>query len=295
MAAVALVAAAGAAAQNIVVVVNGEPITAFDIDQRSRFIQLSSRTTPTRQQVIDELIDEKLKLQLVRRYDLDPTGIDNQVENTINSMARRMRLNQQQFAQQLASSGVKIDTLKSRIKAEIIWAQVVRGKYKASFQLSEGDVRAALETRKKEDQRGYDYILRPILFIVPRDAPPATFEARRREAEGLRARFTNCEEGIPLARGLRDIAVRDSLTRSSADLPPQLREILDKTEVGRLTPPETTRQGIELYALCAKNPSSAENILSKREMREQLLSEQFQASAKKFLKELRSQAMIEYK
>jgi len=286
-------AASGAAAQSAIVVVNGDPITAFDIDQRSRFIQISTQKTPARQEVIDELVDEKLKLRLEQRFSLE--GIDSELENAINNMARRMRVNQQQFTQQLANSGVQLGTLKSRIKAEIIWTKVVRGKYQSSFQFNDKDILAALETRKKDDQGGYDYTLRPILFIVPRGSPQAMFETRRREAEALRARFQNCDDGIPFARALRDIAVRDQVRRSSVDLPPLLREILEKTEIGRLTPPELTQQGIELYALCAKKQSSADNTLGRREVRDELVSEQFQANAKKYLKELRSQAMIEYK
>ena len=296
IAGVAVTAASfGAAAQNAIVLVNGDPITAFDIDQRTRFLQLAARKTLARQEVLDELIDEKLKLQQLRRYDVNLTAIDNDVENAVNNMARRMRMNQQQFIQQLAGSGVQIGTLKSRVKAEIIWSQIIRGKYQSSFQFNDKDILAALETRKKDDQGGYDYTLRPILFIVPRGSPQVAFETRRREAEGLRGRFQNCEEGIPFARALRDIAVRDQVTRSSADLPLQLREILEKTEVGRLTPPELTSQGVELYALCAKKQSSADNTPGKREVRDELISEQFQANAKKYLKELRSQAYIVYK
>ena len=41
--------------------------------------------------------------------------------------------------------------------------------------------------------------------------------------------------------------------------------------------------------------SSAENTPGRREVRDELQSAQFQAASKKFLKELRSQAWIEYK
>ena len=54
----------------------------------------------------------------------------------------------------------------------------------------------------------------PVVFIVPRGSPDAAYEARKREAEALRARFQNCSEGIPFARALRDVAVRDR-SRSS--------------------------------------------------------------------------------
>ena len=58
------------AAAQVVVVVNGDPITAFDIEQRSKLIQLTAPRTPTRQQVVDELIDEKLKIKEGKKYGL---------------------------------------------------------------------------------------------------------------------------------------------------------------------------------------------------------------------------------
>lgn len=48
--------ASPARAQGVVVMVNGEPITNYDIEQRSRLMGLSGKKA-NRQQVIDELID----------------------------------------------------------------------------------------------------------------------------------------------------------------------------------------------------------------------------------------------
>jgi peptidyl-prolyl cis-trans isomerase SurA len=286
------VALSGAVAQQVLMLVNGDPITAFDVEQRTRFLQLAGNKTPARKEVIDELIDEKLKLQLTRRFDFSSVNLDAEVDNSIANMARRARQNPKEFAAQLAASGVQIGTLKSRIKAELIWTQVIRGKYQASYQINDNEILQELETRDKDDQTGYDYTLRPILFLVARGAPQATIETRRREAEGLRNRFLDCAEGIPFARLLRDVTVRDQVVRSSADLPPPLRAILEKTEVGRLTQPELTQQGVELYALCSKKPSNADNSPGKRAARDEIISKRFQANAARFLKELRSQAYI---
>jgi peptidyl-prolyl cis-trans isomerase SurA len=286
----------GATAQGIAAFVNGDPITNFDVEQRSKLIELSTRKAPPRKEVLDELIDEKLKLQLLKRFNIP--DIDKDVENAFTNMARRMRASPKQFTEQLARSGLRTDTLKSRIRAELIWSQVVRGRYQASFQFNERDIMARLENRKTDDSvsaTSYDYSLRPILFIVPRGSPAAVIDARRKEAEALRSRFTNCQEGLVLARGMRDVAVRTAVTRSSADLQPALRAILEKTEVGRLTAPEVTLQGIEVYALCGKKPSASEDLIGKREAREQLFKERFDARSKEYLKELRSQAMIEYR
>src|SRR5262245_44788997 len=48
-------------AQQVVVIVNGEPITALDIEQRSKLNQLSTHKAPARQDILDELINEKLR------------------------------------------------------------------------------------------------------------------------------------------------------------------------------------------------------------------------------------------
>ncbi len=138
---------------------------------------------------------------------------------------------------------------------------------------------SALETRKKDDKdAGYEYTLRPILFIVPKGSPPTAFEAKRREAEALKARFQNCEEGITFARGLRDVAVRAPVIRNSADLPAPLRGVLDGIQIGRLTNPEQTAQGIEVFALCGKKESKADSP-GKREVRDEIFAQSFQTQA----------------
>jgi peptidyl-prolyl cis-trans isomerase SurA len=189
------------------------------------------------------------------------------------------------------------DTLKSRIRADLVWSQIIRGRYQSSFQFSEQDIRARLGERQNDAMQavGYDYTLRPILFVVPRGSPPAAFEARRKEAEAFRTGFQGCEQGIAAARAMRYVAVRAPVTKSSTELAPALRDILEKLEIGRLTAPEVTQQGIEVYALCAKRQSSSENAPLKKEIRDQMFKEQFEKHAARYLKELRSQAMIEYR
>ena len=56
------------ACAQVVAIVGGEPITEVDIQQRSRLIELSTQKKPPRQEVLDDLIDDKLKVQLSKRY-----------------------------------------------------------------------------------------------------------------------------------------------------------------------------------------------------------------------------------
>ena len=284
--------ATAARAQQVVVIVNGEPITALDIEQRSKLNQLSTHKTPTRQEVLDELINEKLKVREAKKLGFEIPS--SEVDTAYASVASRMRLTPEQLTEHLAKSGVNASTLKARLKADMTWPQLVRGRYQASLQIGDKDILTAMES-KSNDSVGYDYTLRPILFLVPTGSAEAFVEGRKREAEALRGRFQGCETGIAFARALKDVAVRDQVVRSSADIPAELRKVLDGVEVGRLTAPEVTKFGIEMFAICAKKESTADNSPIRRQVRDSIMAERFEQRSKQYLQELRRGAMLEYK
>jgi peptidyl-prolyl cis-trans isomerase SurA len=292
--AAAVAVPAPARAQQVVLLVNGDIITDYDIEQRLKFVTLSTHKTPAKSEVIEDLIDERLKIQVGRKYKLDIP--DKDINSSYADMSKRMHLSAEQLTQALAQGGVNAETLKSRIRADLVWSTIIRGRFQSSLQVNEKSILAELETRKKDNPSedvGYDYTLRPILFVVPRGNTEAA-ELRRKDAEALRTRFTACDTGLAFARSLRDVALRDPIIKNSSELAPALREILDKTEIGHLTAPETTPQGVELFALCEKKETKAETP-EKREARDKIFGEQFQSKAKRYLQELRRQAMIEHK
>jgi parvulin-like peptidyl-prolyl isomerase len=114
-----------AADEQIVAVVDGEPITAADVEQRTRFDQLAKHREPSRQEVIEELTDEKLKLQHTRKSGIDVA--DSEVDAAYARMAKRMNLTPEQLTAALAHAGVDATTLRHRIRADIAWRQYVRG------------------------------------------------------------------------------------------------------------------------------------------------------------------------
>src|SRR5262249_37353577 len=140
-----IVATAGsvALAQTVVVFVNGEPVTAIDIEQRTKFLVMTTQKQPSRQQVLDELIDEKLKVREGRRWGIEIS--DNDVESNFSGMARRMGQSADQLAAGLGQKGVNASTLKARIRADMVWEQLVRGRYQSRLQLSDTEILARLE------------------------------------------------------------------------------------------------------------------------------------------------------
>jgi len=292
--AVLILAGAPARAQNIVVMVNGDPITDFDIDQRSKLDQLTTQKTPPRQDVINELIDDRVKLKEGKKYGVDP-GVSD-INQSYEGMAQRMRISPDQLTKSLQVKGVRPETLKGRMKAEMVWTSLVRGRYKEKLMVGEKDVADKVREggNDKLQIEGTEYKMQPVVLIVPRGSSPAFLETRQKEAEGYRARVTSCEEANSLFRSTPNATIRETVTKTTADLPDSLRKVLDDTPIGHLTAPEVTKAGIEMVVLCARKPTMIDTP-KKREVREKMYQEKYEKTQKTYLEELRKAAMIEYR
>jgi peptidyl-prolyl cis-trans isomerase SurA len=285
---------APARAQTVVVMVNGEPITSMDIEQRSKLNLMTTNKQPNRQDIISELIDEKVKIKEAKRFGVDPGASD--IDQSYAQMAQRMRLSASQLTEVLEKRGVRPETLRSRIKADMVWGSLVRGRFKESLQVGERDVAAAVRGigDEKLEVEASEYKMLPVVLIVPRGSPESAYQQRRKEAEALRERVTSCADAVNYFKSMRGAAVREFVTKTSADLPEALRDMLEKTSVGHLTPPERTKQGIEMVALCERNKKMIDTP-KKREVREKMFVEKYEAKSKSYLQEVRKAAMIEYR
>jgi peptidyl-prolyl cis-trans isomerase SurA len=289
-------------AQSVAVLVNGEPITNYDIEQRTKLDFLSTHKQTSRQEVIEALIDEKVKIKEAKQFGIDPSVSD--IDSSFADMSSRMRITPDQLAKSLESQGIRTDTLKQRIKADMVWTALVRGRYKESLQVGEKDVDSAArsqgdagdpaEDKDKPTAESFEYRMQPIVLIVPRGSPPALTESRVKEAETLRGRVQSCDEANALFKSMSNAAIRDIVIKTSADMPPSIREGLDKTPIGHLTPPEVTKQGVEMVALCGRKPTTVDTP-QKKAIRDKMFATKFETKSKSYLTQIRKAAMIEYR
>ncbi|HEX2537468.1 MAG TPA: SurA N-terminal domain-containing protein [Pseudolabrys sp.] len=282
-----------AATAQVVVVANGSPITELDIAQRTKLLATSTHKAPSRQEVVQELIDDRIKIAKAKVYGMEVS--DTEVDSTFATMAQRQHMTTQQFSQVLERSGIMPQTVKARVRAQLTWNQLVRAKFGSTLEVSDADVtKALIETKESDTGVGYIYTLYPVVVLAPRGSAETLLRAKLQEADGLRQRFTSCDTGLRIARSMRDIAVREPVTRSSSDLPEQFRNLLASIELGHLTQPEPTDQGLQMFAVCNKRQTTADTP-AKRQAKEQIFNKRFEVESKRFLDEIRKQAMIEYK
>jgi len=281
--------------QTVAVMVNGEPITDFDIEQRSKLISLTTHKQPARQDVINELIDEKVKIKEAKKYGVDPSS--SEVDQSFGQMAGRMHVSADQLTKTLEAQGIRAETLKARIKTDMVWTALVRGRFKERLQVGERDVNEKVKAEGGEDAQkadAFEYSMQPVVLIVPKGAPPAAFESRQKEAESLRSRVQSCDEANSYFKSLPNAAIREAVVKTSADIPPVLRKVLDDTPIGHLTPPEVTKQGVEMVALCGRKPTTVDTP-KRAEIRNKMFAQKYDTTSKAYLDEIRKAAMIEYR
>jgi peptidyl-prolyl cis-trans isomerase SurA len=287
-------ATAPAHAQTVAVMVNGEPITDFDIEQRSKLDFLSTHKQPARQDVINELVDDKVKIKEAKKFGVDPT--DSDIDQSYGEMGSRMHITADQLTKSLESQGIRPDTLKTRLRSELVWGSLVRGRFKERLQVGEKDVVTAVKAEGGDVQQtdAFEYTMRPVVLIVPRGSPSAATEVRQKEAEALRSRVQTCDEANSYFKTMQNAVIRDAVVKTSADIPANLRKVLDDTPIGHLTPPEVTKDGIQMVALCGRKATTIDTP-KKQEIRNKMFAQKYEAQSKSYLQEVRKAAMIEYR
>jgi peptidyl-prolyl cis-trans isomerase SurA len=255
---------------------------------------LQGRRFADRKAALEEIIDDKVKIKEAKKFGLDLTATE--LDNSFASMSQRLKMSQEQMIKMLEGNGIRPDSLKAKIKADIVWSQLVRGRFQSTLLVGEKDVLSAIEVKGGDSKsvENFQYTLRTIVMVVPRGSGGGVVDNRRREAETLRAKIQTCAEAVSTFSAMRDAAIRPPVVKTSGDLPPALRATLDKTPIGQMTAPEVSARGIEMVALCDRKASKADTP-QERETRDKLYQERFEAKSKQYLKEIRRNSLIEYR
>lgn len=278
-------ASAPARAQSLVATVNDSPITSYDLEQRIRLLRVLKQTA-TPAAALESIIEDRIKAAEVRKYGINPTAQDAGQE--LARIAAQRKIPAAALGPALQAAKVDSQHWQEHGRAQIGWRGYVSA-LNRNVSVSEAEVRAELDRRgaRKSDE----YNLRPVVFVVPRNASAGEADARAREAANLRSRFTDCESGLQFARALRDVAIRAPITRSLVTVPEQLADSIEKTPVGRLTAPARTADGFEMLAVCSKGRAGSDSSAA-QDVRQELVAKKLEGAAEKLYQPLRKRAVI---
>jgi peptidyl-prolyl cis-trans isomerase SurA len=274
-------------AQTIVATVNGTPITSLDVEQRMKMLRVL-RKPASRDAAMQSLIDDNLRLDETSKYKIRAS--DAEIGQQIAREATHLNMTPEALVAALHGAGVSDSHIKDHFAAAHTFHLLMQA-YNKGVEASESQIRAELAKEGGKAAAGMEYGIRQVVFTI---SPPTSLEKvnnRMHEAEQLRARFTDCASGLPLARGLEDVAVKEEIRRNASQLSQPIRQLLDKTPPGHLTPPQRTAEGVEMLAVCSKSASRDDSSV-RAAISERIISAELDAEGEKRLQELRSHAVI---
>lgn len=280
--------------ERIAVLVNGQPISAYDIDQRERFMSITTHQPPSaalRKKSLDMLIQEQLQLQAGAKMKLFPN--EREVNAVLNNMAKQNHLTEATLAAALAHLGVNISTLKNRIRAELVWQQVIRQKFAAMVSVDPAAIDKALKKAgDKVDIAAKTTVnVITIRFSVPRHASPADIARRLAEADTMHRRFRSCGATKILLMGFKGVTLNRA-TKKASEIPEPGRTLVLKANPGQMTAPTIDGSSVALYAVCGK--SAAEDAPMRQVAERALMNQQYKAKAEGYMRQLKQDAFIQH-
>ena len=134
----------------IAVLVNEEIITSYDIIQRLKLTAIIKNINPTAQStnitinnIVDELIQEKLKLEKINEYNIKVT--ENEYLEFENSFFERNKVDKKQMILSLKDNGVSYQDLKDQLLNEFLWSKLISRLYYRLTSVSEIEVNSIIK------------------------------------------------------------------------------------------------------------------------------------------------------
>lgn len=246
-------------ASEIAIIVNKDPITTFAIQERMAFVKLRRVKGDPRQAATDELIDEALKKQETRRLNIRIP--DGAVDQAYLKFASDNKLTPDQLTQVLGHAGFSQRGFKDYIRVQMGWGQAVQASMRSDAgRLSEEDVVQRMLAQGGNKPSTTEYQLQQVIFVIPAAKRAATKAARTAEANGMRNRFSSCENNYTIAKGLRDVTIRDLGRITQPELPTMWTDPISRIGKSGVTPVQETDKGLEFIAVCSSRSVSDDKV-----------------------------------
>jgi peptidyl-prolyl cis-trans isomerase SurA len=265
----------------VVAVVNDSVILQSELNARINTIvgRLRSQGTslPPRsvleERVLEQLITESIQLQMAER-----TGMrisDNELNETLASIASRNDMTLVQFEDQLVQEGVTYQEARQQIRSEMLTGRVQQRQVGNRVRITDREVDNYLKATEGQSRTNAEYELAHILIQVnnPNDEEEAA--AARAQIESLRAEIVN-------GRDFRSVAVAESDASNALDggnmgwrgegqLPSLVADVVPELAVGEVSPVLENSSGFHLVTVLDKRGGDAAQLVEQSKVRHILI------------------------
>ena len=249
--------AAGQSQDEIVVVVNGQPITHRDVEDRGRLFALSTGLPISgdvlnrlRPQITRQLIDERLRMQEIQQRHINvPT---EQIAKSIDGIESRNNMPKNALHDRLGQDGVSLTTLIDQIRVQLAWSSVLREQLGDRAHVTAAYIRQRQDSLKRTSGEP-EYQLSEI--FVPVEDPKNNGDALRFANTVIQQLHEGAPFPIVAAQFSQSQTALDggSLGWVQADtLDPQVASIAGRMPVGAISDPIRVAGGYEIVTLAGR-------------------------------------------
>jgi peptidyl-prolyl cis-trans isomerase SurA len=246
--------ASAQAVEGVAAIVNDEVISTYDVRQRMRLILATTGIRPTedlllrvQEQALQLLIDERLQLQQAREYEIDIEQAE--IDEAMADLARQNNISPSEIRTSLAEAGVDARTLEDQLRAEIAWQILVSGRFMQRVRVSNDQIDQMLERYADSSSRP-QFLISEILIAPGYDESDAQLNAR---VEAVQAQIYQGAQFQAVARQVSAAASAidggDVGWVRSGEVKPEIESALQAMELGGMSPPIETQDGVYLIAL----------------------------------------------
>lgn len=236
-----------AVAQNLfapVARVNDNVVTEYEVQQRLRFLQLLNAPDASREQVIEALIDDRLRSAAAADVGIEVT--DEGLQAGLADFASRANLSTEEFTVALQQNGVERETFRDFVENTMVWRELIRARYARNVSITENDIDRALGS----GSGGSSIRVLVSEIIVP--SPPENAARVQALAERI-AQSRSEAEFSNFARQYSATASRGAGGRlpwqNVEDLAPSLRGLILGLAPGEVTAPLSIPNAVALFQL----------------------------------------------
>jgi peptidyl-prolyl cis-trans isomerase SurA len=272
----------------VVVVVNDEAITQWDMNEARRILlsQLkSSKITPPPNDVLDKQVLERLIVQRAVLQYAKETGIrvdDTTVERTILRIAEENKLAADEFRKVLEREGIPYANYREDIRKQILIQRVRDREVDSKVSVSDAEVDNYLATLASQAGGEDEYQLSHIYIAVPEEASSDAVEASRRRAEQALAEIKSGKDFAQVAAAYS--AAPDAPSggdlgwRTRARLPSVFADLVQKMKPGEVSNVLRSGSGFHIVKLVDERNRNQPTVVDQTHARHILIKVNEQTS-----------------
>ncbi len=234
--------------------VNGEIITATDIEHRMALIRIANNDVALppeelqrlRQQVFSNLIDEKLQIQEAKAADI--TIDENVVNDQFARLALRFKQTPEQFSTYLASKGSSAAAVKQQIRGEFAWDRLLSRNIQSTTNVSTEEVESVVQ--RMNDAKGQDeFHLGEIYLSAPPENVAAVVENARKIIQALQSGGSFAAYARQFSEASTAVVGGDLGWVKAGQLPTSMAEAAATMQPGQLVGPIEVPGGVSIMLM----------------------------------------------